>query len=189
MEKLSNREIEVRFLNVNANELKQKLKILGAKDLGEDFLEEIIFYDKELEWEKEKRKFVRLRKQKGNVSLTYKYRHEESATGTEEIEFQVSDLKKAKALLENIGLVASREQEKKRHSFELNKTRFDFDILPTVPCYLEIEASSEQELKEGAALLGLDWSQAIMEDPRKMVEKRYNIPIGRLKYFTFQRIE
>lgn len=37
---MQNQEIEVRFLEIDAEELKEKLKKLGAKDLGEDFLRE-----------------------------------------------------------------------------------------------------------------------------------------------------
>ena len=37
-------EIEARFLEVNPEELKKKLKNLGAKDMGEDLLKEILFF-------------------------------------------------------------------------------------------------------------------------------------------------
>lgn len=189
MNNRSNQEIEVRFLNINEKELKEKLRKLGAKDLGEDFLEEIIFYDKELKWHKNQGKFVRLRKQKGIVYLTYKHHYEESATGTEEIELTVSDMQQAKLFLESVGLAAFREQQKKRHSFELNNVVFDFDLWPQVPWYLEIEGPSEQSLKDAAALVGLHWKDAVFENPRKLIKKYYNIPVGDLKYFTFERIE
>jgi hypothetical protein len=39
----SNTEIEVRFLEVNKSKLIGRLHSLGAIDLGEDLLEEIIF--------------------------------------------------------------------------------------------------------------------------------------------------
>ena len=64
-------ETEVRFLNIDEKQLKEKLKHLGAKDLGEDFLSEIIYYDKKLEWLRDGKKLVRLRKQKNLLILCY----------------------------------------------------------------------------------------------------------------------
>ena len=184
------REIEVRFLNVNDTELKEKIKALGGKDLGEDILTEIIFYDKELKWIEQGKKFARLRKTRNKVLLTYKNRLEDTATGTNEIEIEVSDMEKAREILEELSLFASRRQEKRRHSFELNGTMIEFDYWPkNVPVYMEIEGSSETKLKETAKMLELAWSDATWEDPRKVLEKYYNIPISKLRYFTFERIE
>ena len=50
-----NKEIEVRFLEINKNELAEKLIKLGAKDKGENILNETIFYDSDLSWLEEKR--------------------------------------------------------------------------------------------------------------------------------------
>jgi len=50
MQENTNREIEVRFLEIDYPSLVEKLNGLGAEDFGEDFLREIIFYDKDLKW-------------------------------------------------------------------------------------------------------------------------------------------
>ena len=57
-----NREIEVRFLEIDKAALIARLKELGAHDHGEELLEEIIFYDKDLKWRDVENKRVRLRK-------------------------------------------------------------------------------------------------------------------------------
>ena len=54
-----NTEIETRFLEVDKEKLVSKLNELNAVDKGEVKLEEIIFYDKNLEWLKEN-KLVKL---------------------------------------------------------------------------------------------------------------------------------
>lgn len=185
----SNREIEVRFLEIDLPLLQQKLTALKAIDFGEDCLKEIIFYDQAGKWQYQEKKFVRLRKTKAGIFVAYKNQQEETATGTEEIEFTVDNWDKAKEFLERIGLVAFREQEKKRHSYKLGKVMVDIDTWPKVPTYVELEGPSERSLKEAAAKLGLDWSTVVFEAPRFVIERHYHIPVSKLKYFTFSRIE
>ena len=148
-------EIEVRFLEVNVAELFAKLKDLGAKDEGEDFLEETIFYDKALEWQAYGRKLVRIRKTKKETLLTYKHQAVDSATGTEEIQFPVPDARVATKFLDRVGLVAYRKQEKKRHTFVLGEVTIDFDTWPKIPTYVELEGASEESLKRPHSSWGL----------------------------------
>lgn len=187
---MQNKEIEVRFLEINEAELKEKLKKLGAKDLGEDFLEEIIFYDKELTWQYIRKKIVRIRKTKNGIFLTYKFKEEEtSGMEVEEIEFEISDVEKGRAFLEALGLVAYRRQEKKRHKFLFKDVIIDIDTWPKVPTYVELEGPSEDHIREVAKLLGFDWKDAVFEPPRYVIEHRYNIPVSKLRFFTFDKIE
>ena len=124
------KEIEVRFLEVDYPALVKKLQDLGAEDRGDDLLREIIFYDKDLTWMYDVKKFVRLRQTKRGVLMSFKHNQEHSATGTKEIELTVSDIEKSKAFLEEVGLVAFREQEKKRHTFILGDVTVDIDTWP-----------------------------------------------------------
>ena len=184
-----NREIEVRFLDIDKNALIKKLRSEDAQDLGEDLLKEIIFYDKDLDWQRKVKKFVRLRKTKGKVFMTFKHQEQDNAIGVKEIEFEVEDFNKAKDFLEAIGLVAFREQEKKRHTFTLDGVIIDIDTWPSVPTYVELEGPDEESLKTVARRLEFDWSGAVFELPRYIIEKRYGIPVSDLHFFTFNKIE
>lgn len=184
-----NREIEVRFLEINYKDLIKKLHELGAQDFDEDFLREIIFYDRDLKWMYEVKKFVRLRQTKKGVFMTFKHNEEHTATGTKEIEIEVSNINKAKEFLEEIGLVAFREQEKKRHTFKLGEVTIDIDTWPSIPTYVELEGPSEQSLKEAAANLGFDWKNVCLKVARFIIEEKYGIPVSKLRFFTFDKIE
>ncbi|MBU6321084.1 MAG: CYTH domain-containing protein [Patescibacteria group bacterium] len=83
---MQNREIEVRFLEVDAEDLKRRLAALGATDEGEDMLEEVIIYDKDFKWRDDGGKLLRLRTKRGTTVLTYKHHIANTATDTEEIE-------------------------------------------------------------------------------------------------------
>ncbi|KKR61850.1 hypothetical protein A2643_00130 [Candidatus Nomurabacteria bacterium RIFCSPHIGHO2_01_FULL_39_220] len=65
------KEIETRFLEIDKNELVKKLVSVGAVDRGEEKPEEIIFHAADGSWIG-KRKFVRLRKTRDKIKLTYK---------------------------------------------------------------------------------------------------------------------
>src|SRR3990167_77063 len=86
MTTLENREIEVKFLEVDKNALIEKLNALHAVDLGEELITEQIFHDAKGEWPKDT-KFGRIRKTKNGYFFAYKHSQQRTATGVLEIEF------------------------------------------------------------------------------------------------------
>lgn len=188
-----NREIEVRFREIDPVRIKAVLVELGFSDKGEDFFTEIIFYDKGLEWVKDRKittQYVRLRKTKHGIRLTYKKQRQDVETAeATEIEFTVSDIEAAKEFLETLGLIACRTQEKKRHSFSKGEVMVDIDTWPQVPTYLEIEGSSEELLMETADSLGLDWKNVTWENAGNLIEKYYGLEVSKMKYYCFDKIE
>lgn len=182
-----NKEIEVRFLNINKKDLVSKLNKLGAQDKGENILSEVIFYDPKLSWLKERR-FIRLRTIGDKTTLTYKENKNQTVDSAHEIEFGVEDPVKVTELFEKVGLVAYRHQEKKRHSFLLNDTVIDIDTWPKIPPYVEIEGKSENHLRQVSASLGFLWDSAVFDDARSVIEKKYDIPIGKMRWFTFGKM-
>lgn len=183
-----NREIEVRFLEIDRDGLMKKLRDLGAKDRGEAFLDEVIIYDADLKW-LEVRKLVRVRKAGDTITLSYKHHDKMNQGESQEIEFEVSDFDKAVALMTELGLVPYRRQQKRRHTFELGDVIFDFDTWPKIPTYVEVEGHSLETIRKGAEAVGLDWSKAVMKDARWVIENVYNIPVGKMRWFTFDRFE
>ena len=76
----ADKEIEVRFLEIDKEALIKKLEHLGAIDLGKDFLREVIFYDKAGKWQYEEKKFVRIRSTREGIFLAFKHTTEDTAT-------------------------------------------------------------------------------------------------------------
>jgi adenylate cyclase class 2 len=144
---MENREIEVKFLEIDKSALIDKLKSLNAEDLGEELITEQIFHDAKGEWYVQ-RKFGRIRTTGKGITFTFKHVEERTATGTVEIEFPITEPKKMKEFLEALGLVMDREQEKRRHKFMLEEVVVDIDTWPRVPTYMELEGPSEQAIKD-----------------------------------------
>lgn len=183
-----NTEVEARFLDINKQQLTEQLAALGATDKGEVTLTEIIFYDQENKWPDEGR-FVRIRSTGDTTKLTYKHNQAQTIDSAREIEFAVPDAKLAEQFLEAIGLVSFRHQEKKRHTFKKDGVTIDIDTWPKVPTYVELEGPSEEAIKSVAQALGFKWEDAVFDDARAVIQGRYGIPMGSLKWFTFERVE
>jgi len=182
------KEIEVRFLEIDKDALVARLGELGAEDTGETMLSEVICYDEALHW-RDEQKFIRLRKKGDVVHCTYKDQSVNTIDGTEEIEIEVSDMAQAELLLERMGYPAYRHQEKKRHTFILDGVFVEIDTWPKIPTYVELEGGSEQALREVAEKLGFDWADAVVDNARMVIENHYDIPVGTMKWFTFERFE
>ena len=182
-------EIEVRFLEIDPEDLKKKLKKLGAEDLGEDYFKEILFYHTDPILNDNRRRFVRIRQTKHGAILTFKHRNEHHGISTKEIEFGINNAEKAQLFLEETGWAVSRFVEKKRHSFKLNGVEIDIDLFPKAPYFVELEGNSEEDLRKMAKALELDWKNVEFRDGKAFLTEVYGIPIDSLKYFTFDRIE
>ncbi|MFA6430583.1 MAG: class IV adenylate cyclase [Candidatus Paceibacterota bacterium] len=180
-------EIETRFLDINKEDLILKLREFGAVDMGEIKLDEVIFYDKEMNSLKEN-SFTRLRKKGEKITLTYKKNKEQLVDSAREIEFGVSDFFGAKSFLEAIGLIAYRVVEKYRHTFELGGVTLDIDTWPKIPPYVELEGDSVDSLKSVAQKLGLAWESRFDQDAR-FVFKRYGYDFDNIRTVTFDKFE
>ncbi|HEY0011016.1 MAG TPA: class IV adenylate cyclase [Candidatus Paceibacterota bacterium] len=181
-------EIEVRFLEIDTDALKARLREVGAEDHNESLLEEVIVYDEKLEWIKERR-FMRLRTKGGTTVLTYKEHPEEPSAEALEIEFTVGSGEDALALLGKLGFVGYRRQQKRRHSFTYKGVVIDIDTWPKIPPYVELEGESLDSIKAVAQDLSLSWDDVVYDSAREVIENMYGIPVGTMRYFTFDRFE
>mgnify|MGYP001600274971 FL=1 len=180
-------EIETRFLDIDKDELVKKLVSFGAIDKGEEKLEETTFYSADGSWVG-KHKFVRLRKTKDKIKLTYKENAEQTVDSAREIEFEVSDLDKCSKFFEKVGLKEIRKLEKYRHSFELGDVVVDIDSWPKIPVYMEIEGSSVESLKNFCDKLGFDWEKRFDGDGRE-VFRHYGYYLDNISVVTFSEFK
>lgn len=175
-------------MEIDKNFVVKKLIELGAEDLGETMLEEVIIYDKDLKW-KNDCKLMRIRKKHDSTHLTFKHHNNTDAGEAVEIEVKIDDMNKAIDLLKAIGYVPFRRQQKKRHTLKAFDVTFDIDTWPKLPPYIEVEGPSLEHLKKAAEKIGFDWSKAVFKDARWVIEQIYKIPVSELTWFTFDRFE
>lgn len=155
-------EIEVKFLNVDAEKLQEKLKAIGAEKTGEYFYRRQVF-DFPGFTLNEKGAWLRLRDEGDRIALSYKQRlgiksHDGTVSdeGMKEVEVVVSDFDKTKDLLLSLGMIEKFYQENKRIRYKKGTTEFDIDFWPQLEPYLEIEAESWDKVDESIKELGLN---------------------------------
>jgi len=176
------KEIEARWINLDASEMVKRLKKIGAKKTGDFFFREWIFsYD---DWVKDNRR-IRVRTDGVTTWLTYKSNATWAIDSTEEMEVTVSSAEETVKLLRAIGITQRRIQEKKRQTFTLGDITFDIDFWPKIPMVFEIEGPSEKKVKEGAKLVGLDWNDAIFVDQAWVHKNYYNIDLFKITDYRF----
>ena len=67
------------------------------------------------------------------------------------------------------------EQESKREVWELDGVEIMLDEWPWVPTYIEIEAGTEEKVKDVASKLGLNWSDAVFGAVTPVYATHYGI--------------
>lgn len=150
-------EIEAKFLNIDHDAMRQKLKTLGAQRVQPDRLTKRRNYSVPyLE-----RAWVRVRDEGDKTTLTFKQLNDRTLHGTKEINLTIDNFEQAEAFLKTIGLPPSAYQETRRESWVLGDVQIELDEWPWIKPFLEIEAPSEQLVRETATKLGLDWEKAL----------------------------
>lgn len=184
-------EIEVKFLDINQQEIEEKLKKIGAKKVGEYFQRWKVFdypdwrLDKDGAW-------LRLRDEgNGKITLSFKKRlgmkdREASVNddGMEEIETYVDDFEKVALIFEKIGFVEKHYAEKKRIRWEKDDIEFDIDTYPKLETYLEIETTSWEKIDKAIDLLGLNPKDKKIFSANQAYALK-GIKVGELKRITF----
>ena len=175
------REYETKVLDINVDEICQKLEELGAKREEKSFR---LWMHNIAQREENKEEFVRLRDEGDKITIAYKSKSGGGIDNTEEIEFEVSDFEEAKKFLEKFDFEDLFYQEKKRWDYKINDIEFSIDFWPKIPAYLEVEAESEEMVVEGLKKLGLegrDEGNITVND----VYKKYDLDIHSFKQLKF----
>jgi len=181
-------EFEVKFLNIDKEEMEQKLKGVGAEKSGEYFYRRRIFDYPDFRLDK-KGSWLRLRDEGERITLSFKQRlgvikHDGSTqdTGMEEIEVIVSDFEKTADLLLHLGFIEKHYAENKRTRYIKDGVEFDIDTFPKLQPYLEIEASSWEKVNEAIKLLNL------REEDKKIFSTNQIYSLQGIEVFDYVRI-
>ena len=154
-------EIEVKFLNVDFDDVRAKLTALGAV-----CEQPMRLMKRALSENADMRKdgrdaFIRLRDQGDKVTLTFKEFKTLSLTGAQEYEVEVSNFDTMLAILREAGLPPRTFQESKRETWMLGEVEVVLDEWPWLNRYIEIEGPTEALVEVTAKNMGFDWSDAV----------------------------
>lgn len=161
-----NTEIEAKFLNLNHQEIRDRLNEVGAVCEAPMVLMKraIIDYPDRRMQVGEPNSYIRVRDEGQKVTLTYKQFDSLSVDGAKEVEVIVSSFEDTVKVFKAIGLEVVSFQESKRETWRLGECEIVLDEWPWLKPYIEIEAGTESEIQTVASQLGLAWSDAVFGD-------------------------
>ncbi len=172
-------EFEAKFYPVNKEKYREKLKSLSAKLVIPERKMLRIIADARGNPVLAKNTYIRVRDEGNLVRLSAKITADETGrlSDQKEIDVEVSDFDKAKRILETCGIVFNRRQETFREEWEYGGAQITIDTWPGLDTYTEIEADSEEKVKEIVLQLGLDWDKRIVTAAAEIYAKVYGLDI------------
>ena len=154
-------EIEIKLKIEHLAPIRDRLKQLGAKHVGER-METNIFFDTPERALLASDCGLRIRRQHdvhgGNEKLVITYkgpRGEGPVKSREEIEITVDNLDAATELLSRLGYGRMLSFEKRRESWTLDRCSIELDALPELGHFVEIECPTQAQVLSIRAKLGL----------------------------------
>ncbi len=165
-----NNEIEAQFLNINKNEIRERLAGIGAKCVKPEVLMRRVVFDTG------PHSFARVRDEgAGKIVMTYKnVSDDKSIMGTKEVNVVIDDYENGVMFMRGCGLEEKAEQESLRETWvyelidangtdsdgKLGEVEICIDTWPWLPTFIEIEGPSEETVWKTAEALGLDKATA-----------------------------
>ncbi|MDO8529949.1 MAG: CYTH domain-containing protein [bacterium] len=177
-------EIETKVLDIDKNKIIEKLISLGADKKQETRLF-VDWYQTKGEKEGSANWFLRIRSNsQGKHEVTWKGDPQTIgiAKVRREINFLVEEPEKVADLFKELGLEKYGHQEKDRATFTFKDWQFDIDQYPGMPPYLEIEGKSEEHLKEGMKLLGLESNRTYNKGERTLIQEVFGLDWYNMKF-------
>lgn len=148
-------EIEVMFTNINKDEIRKKLKSVGAVLKRPEYKQFRINFDL---IKPEKNKWIRVRDEGDKITLAYK----EAGRKLEEqkeVEISTDNFEKTVDFLKAIGHKVQAIEETKREKWILDGAEVTIDTWPFIEPILEIEGESEEFIKKVSEKLGFNYKQ------------------------------
>lgn len=156
-------EIEAKFWVSDFSKIEKRLQEVGADLTSPRVFERNLRFDTPRRALSRESKVLRLRQDSMN-HLTFKGPTDpyQTVSVREEIEFEVSDFNKAKALLESLGYEVSVGYEKFRSTYLLDGTQVTLDEMP-YGYFVEVEGEDAAVIEAVARKLNLNWDARIRE--------------------------
>ncbi|MCW2917922.1 MAG: adenylate cyclase [Actinomycetia bacterium] len=152
----------------------------GGEKQGEKFMRRYV-YDLD---SADQSRWIRLRDTGTQVTLAVKEIEADTIDGTRETETIVGDFETTNQLLGRLGFTPKSYQENRRTSFLMQGVRLEIDQWPLIPPYLEIEADTEADVLNAAALLGYTPEDLTAENTIK-IYRRYGHELNDLPELRF----
>lgn len=180
-------EYEATFLDINKDEIRDRLKKIGAELLKPEFLQRRYAFDLPKGYDGQS--WARVRDEKDKITMSYKKISGNKIDDQKEINLVIDNFDNGVEFLEKIGCIKKSYQENKRELWKLGNVEIYIDEWPFVEPFIEVEGKSEEEVKDASEKLGFDYSKALFCATSVVIHKKYGIPydiIDHIPKITFE---
>ena len=180
-------EIEVKFCDIDIDDVRERLKKSGAVcEQPMRLIRREVFHLVT----RDGRAFLRIRDEGHKVTMTFKRFEGGGLHAAKEAEVEVSDFSEVASILKETGLKSKSHQETKRETWNLKSVEVVIDERPWIPPFIEIEGPSEKEVREAAAKLGFDWKDSVFGGVAAVYRPQYpaikdDVTINDLSHYSF----
>lgn len=163
------KEIEAKFLDIDINEIRKKIKLNNGKKIHKMMLYRRYVFHLE-------NGYIRVRQENKKTTMTVKTYSKDSKFADEHEIVIGSSLDEAKDFLLSLGYKLKSYHETLREKWSLGECHeIAIDTIPGIPSYIELECKNEKAIKKIAKLLDLDMSKAEYEAYWKQYVDYYGI--------------
>jgi len=174
-----NNEIEASFLDVNKDDLREKLKAAGAECIKPEIMMRRTVFDSG------PHSFARVRDDGDKIVMTYKnFEDEDSIMGVKEVNLIVNNYDDAVKFIAGCGLEQKAVQETYRETWILDSVEITIDTWPWIPTYSEIEGPSEEAVWSVAERLGFKKEDAMFGAVDKIYNHYYGVDMDIVDFET-----
>jgi len=171
-------EYEATFPNINKDEVREKLKSVGAKLIKPEFMQKRVVFNLPKGHEVYGA-WMRVRDEGDKITMSYKIvdnRQDRKIENQKEICLTVNSFADAEEILNSIGCEKKSYQESRREMWDLDGVEIDIDEWPFLEPYLEIESDGEERVKKVAEKLGFDYQKALFCSVDTLFKIKYGVP-------------
>jgi adenylate cyclase class 2 len=167
-------EYEATFININKDEIREKLRSVGAELIRPEFFQKRVTFNLPAGHEI-KGGWIRVLDTGEKHILSLKIVDGSKIKDQKEININVGSFTDMVEFLKKIGCQKKAYQETKRELWILDGVEITIDEWPFLEPYVEVEGKSENEVKKVSEKIGFNYRDALFCCVSTLYSKKYNI--------------
>lgn len=176
-------EYEATFANINKDEIRSRLKAVGATLIKPDFMQKRIVFELPLGHEV-KGGWLRVRDESDKVTMSLKVVDGDKIENQKEICLTINSFDEGVLFLESIGARRKAFQESRRELWSLDNVEIMIDEWPFLEPYVEVEGKSEAAVKIISEKIGFNYDDAIFGAVDLLYNKKYGTSFETINHHT-----
>ncbi|MBI4811848.1 CYTH domain-containing protein [Candidatus Falkowbacteria bacterium] len=170
-----NIEYEATFINIDKDEMREKLREAGAVLAKPEFLQKRMVFNLPRENEING-SWLRVRDEGDKITMSLKIVDGDKIENQREVCLKVDSFDEAVKMLEMIGARRKSYQETKRELWLMDNVYITIDEWPFLEPFVEVEGASEEIVRKVSEKIGFNYNDALFCAVGKVYELKYGIP-------------